>query len=109
MLIPKKSELTGMGDLRPIALCNVTYKIISKVLANRLKPLLNMLISENQCAFVPNKLITYNIMLAFETQHYLKRKTQGKEGFAALKLDISKAYDRVEWSHLLANQNGFQF
>lgn len=102
VLIPKKSTPESMSDLRPISLCNVIYKIAAKVVASRMKPLLNDLISENQSAFVPGRLITDNVMVAFETMHYLKRKSQGREGFAALKLDMSKAYDRIEWPLLRA-------
>ncbi|XP_019166535.1 PREDICTED: uncharacterized protein LOC109162271 [Ipomoea nil] len=65
-----------------------------------MKPLLEGLISGAQSAFVPGRLITDNIMLAYEVHHYLRRKTQGKEGIVALKVDMSKAYDRVEWGFL---------
>lgn len=100
MLIPKKSNHECMSDLRPIALCNVVYKIISKVLENRLKVVLPQVISDNQSAFLPERLISDNIMVSFEIMHYMKRKTRGKEGVMALKLDMSKAYDRTEWSFL---------
>ncbi|KAL0340459.1 UNVERIFIED_CONTAM: putative mitochondrial protein [Sesamum radiatum] len=76
------------------------YKIASKAIANRLKPLLDTLISPCQAAFVPGRLITDNVLLAFEVNHFLKTKRWGKKGHMALKLDISKAYDKVEWKFL---------
>lgn len=100
VLFPKKKNLQRMTDLRPISLCNVIYKIIGKVLANRLKVLLPLVVSENQSAFLKGRLISDNIMISFEVLHYLKRKQQGKVRYMAMKLDLSKAYDRVEWSYL---------
>lgn len=98
-----------MADLRPIALCNVLYKVIGKVLANRLKTLLPEVISDNQSAFLKSRLISDNVMISFEILQYLKRKQQGKTGVMALKLDLSKAYDRIEWKFLEAimKQMGF--
>lgn len=100
MLIPKKENASCLKDLRPIALCNVLYKIIAKVLTNRLKLVFPYIISDNQSAFVKDRSITDNILVAFEIIHHTNRKKKGGEGEVALKLDISKAYDRVSWAFL---------
>lgn len=102
VLIPKKTQPERLADVRPIALCNVLYKIIAKMLANRMKVILGSPISEAQSAFVPGRAITDNILISEELVHYLKQKRQGKEGVAALKIDMSKAYDRIEWGFLKA-------
>ena len=99
-LIPKTKSPERVTEYRPISLCNVIYKLISKVLANHLKKILPHVISKSQSAFVPGRLITDNILIAFETLHHMYNKRAGKVGSMALKLDMSKAYDQVEWSFL---------
>ncbi|KAL6194442.1 hypothetical protein ACLB2K_035526 [Fragaria x ananassa] len=99
-LILKVKELEYITQLRPISLCNVIYKLRSKVLSNRLKPLLDLMIAPNQSAFVPGRQIADNSLLAYEVSHHLKRLYNAAHGFGALKLDMSKAYDRVEWDFL---------
>ena len=99
-LIPKVKSPKFISKFRPIALCNVLYKLVSKVLANKLKKLLPQIISESQSAFQPDKTISDNILVVFETLHHMKMKKVGKVGHVALKLDMSKAYDSLEWDFL---------
>ncbi|XP_019195702.1 PREDICTED: uncharacterized protein LOC109189548 [Ipomoea nil] len=100
VLIPKKQSPEMVTDLRPIALSTVVYKIIAKVIANRLKPLLGDIIYVSQSAFILGRLITDNILVAAEVGHFLNRKQLGRVGRGALKLDMVKAYDRREWTFL---------
>lgn len=100
VLIPKVREPTDMKYLRPISLCNVSYKVISKVLANRLKKILPAIIKENQSAFILGRLITDNVLLSSVVFHFMKHNQAKKRGYMALKLDMSKAYDRIEWDFL---------
>jgi len=100
VLVPKVKDPKRLSHYRTISLCNVSYKILSKMIANRLKLFLPSLISQQQIAFVPRQLITDNVLVAFEIFHYTKRKTKGRKGVCAIKLDMSKAYDRVEWAFL---------
>ena len=99
-LIPKTKNPENVTKFKPISLCNVLYKFFSKVLANRLKRVLPNIISEHQSAFLKGRLIIDNILVAFETLRYMKNHNSGNSAFMALKLDMSKAYDRVEWSFL---------
>lgn len=95
-LIPKVHQPKKMEEYRPISLCSVIYKLIAKTLANRLKKVLGSIISQTQAAFVPGRLITDNVVVGFECIHAINSKRKGKSGITALKLDMSKAYDRVE-------------
>jgi hypothetical protein len=95
-LIPKCENHVSMKDLRPISLCNVLCKVVSKLLVNRLKGCLEKCVLEEQSAFVEGRSILDNALIAIEVIHALKRKTRGRKGELALKIDISEAYDKVD-------------
>ncbi|KAA3480918.1 reverse transcriptase [Gossypium australe] len=96
VLIPKVASPIKLKNFQPINLCT----IIAKTVANRLQKLLDKFIDKAQSAFVPDRLITDNILLACELMHSLKQKRIGNNGSLILKMDMSKAYNRVEWFFL---------
>jgi len=94
-LISKIHDPQLTSHFRPISLCNTIYKIIAKCLANRSRPCVQDIINPFQSAFITNTQIHNNILIAREIMNKFKN-TKGKKARVALKLDIEKAYDRVE-------------
>lgn len=99
-LIPKILEPTSISDLRPISLCSVIYKTISKIMVRRLKPLMQRLVTNTQSAFVSERQIFDNITIAHEMIHSLGKQDDLANEWMVVKTDMSKAYDRVEWGYL---------
>ncbi|CAM8900096.1 unnamed protein product [Rhodiola kirilowii] len=99
-LVPKTKNPVTFDEYRPISLCNVAMKVITKTLANRLKEALNDCVSETQSAFVPGRLITDNILIAHEFINHMRTRADNSAGYCCIKVDMSKAYDRVEWGFL---------
>jgi hypothetical protein len=95
-----------MSDYRPIACCNVLYKIISKIICNRIKPFLPLLISENQSAFIPGRYIAENVLLAHEQIRQFNRRGSDR---MCIKIDLQKAYDMINREFIchMLNMMGF--
>jgi len=94
-LIPKVNNPSTTNQFRPISLCNTVYKIISKILANRTRLILEKIIDPVQSTFVPKRSIHDNNLLTHEIMNKFKNM-KGKKAWLALKLNMEKAYDRVE-------------
>ncbi|KAL9665939.1 hypothetical protein QQ045_000260 [Rhodiola kirilowii] len=97
-LIPKVKNASLPSDFRPISCCNVLYKIISSLIANRLRPVLDYLVDHSQAAFVKGRNIAYKISLVQELLCKYNQKHVSKR--CMMKIDISKAYDMVDWNFL---------
>ena len=108
-MIPKVTNPTTLSDYRSIALCNVLYKVISKCLVTRLKAHLNTIVSDSQAVFIPGRIINDNFMIAHEIMHSLKVRKSVTKSYMAVKTDVSKAYDRVEWDFLETTMRVFGF
>lgn len=108
-LIPKLKSTTKVSNFRCISLFNVIYKIVSKTMANRFKLVLNDIIAPTQYKFVLGRLISDNIIMAYEAMHIMNSRLIRKSGYMALKLDPSKAYDKIEWAFLrtVLKKSGF--
>ena len=109
-LLPKISGLKCPSEFRPIALCNVRYKIIAKILTLRLQKFLDTIVLMHQSAFIPGSAITDNILITHETLNFLKVSEATKRCSMVVKTDMSKAYDRIEWAFLekVLQQFGFE-
>lgn len=99
VLLPKVHSAFKVDQFRPIALCNVVYKLITKIIVGRLRPLLDLIVHPSQAAFVPKRSIIDNIIINHEVMSYLKNR-KGSIGYMAIKVDLAKAYGRVEWKVL---------
>lgn len=100
VLVPKIKKLEVISQYRPISFYNFSYKIIAKILANRLKGFIDSIISLFQSTFILGWTIQDNILIAHEAFHGLKLKKFGKHAVVTLKLDIQRAYDCVDLNYL---------
>lgn len=109
VVLIRKTSHPQTFDLRPISLNNVSYKIVSKVLCNRLKLILPMLIHPCQSAFLKGSLISDNVMLVADLKNQIHSSRGLRKKLAALKLDFSNAFDKLSWVFLMALLKKMQF
>lgn len=99
VLIPKKENPQSFSNVRPISLCTILYKLIIKVIANRLKTIMADLVLPNQTSFVPGRHIIDNILIPQEIVHSM-RVHKGRSRWMAIKIDLEKAYNRLSWKFI---------
>lgn len=109
VLIPKTRHPQSLKDFRPISLSNVSYKFFSKVLCNRLKNVLPTIIHPCQNAFLKGRLISDNVMLAADLMNQIHSSRGKRKKLAALKVDYSKAFDRLSWEFITALLHRMRF
>lgn len=98
-LIPKIAGPETLGSYRPISLCNTVYKLVTKIIVARLRPHLDKLVSPMQSAFISGRKGVDNAIVVQELIHTISSK-KGRVGFLAIKVDLEKAYDKIEWSFI---------
>ena len=99
VLIPKMAGLKSLENYRPINLCNTVYKIVAKILVAKIRPHLDKLVSPLQSAFVLGRRSVDNAIVVQEVIHTISNK-KGQVGYMAIKVDLEKAYDKIEWSFI---------
>ena len=107
-LIPKYNALESFSNYRPISLCNTVYKIVTKVIVARIHSMLSNLVSPYQTAFVPGQKGIDNAIIVQELVHTMS-KMKRRERFMEIKIDLEKAYDRLEWSFIRDTLALFKF
>lgn len=99
VLIPKNLNPESWKNYRPISLCNVIFKIVTKIIATRLRRHMSSLVAPHQCSFISGRHSSDNVVIAQEVFHSMRCK-KGKKGFVVVKVDLEKAYDRLWWEFL---------
>ena len=101
-LIPKVDNLEYVKQFRPISPCNVAYKVVTKIIANRIKRIMSTVIALTQCGFIHGRTRSNNAIIAQEIIHYM-RTYKGTNGLMAIKIDLKKAYDRQSWHFVVVS------
>lgn len=99
ILIPKVDNPTSLKEFRPISLCNVSFKIITKIITSRLKNIMPYIIRPQQCSFIQGRQGSDNTIIAQEAIHTM-RQCRRTKSYVAIKVDMEKAYDRLDWGFL---------
>ncbi|KAK4270818.1 hypothetical protein QN277_019587 [Acacia crassicarpa] len=108
-LIPKRDRPEQVSHFRPISLCTVHYKCVTKIITLHLREIMNDLISPFQSSFIRGRHIQDNIIIGQEVMHIMN-KNRSRKGLMAWKIDLEKAYDRVRWDflHQVLTEVGFK-